>query len=64
MKTDNPRCIICHKEIIRYKPTRLYRFEYGNKPYKQYKAIEHWDFCNNCFKRFQLWLYKNNQKKD
>ena len=55
-------CCICHKEIIDYKPTRLYKFKYGAGNYNQYSEIEHWNFCKRCYKSFENWINKYKEK--
>ena len=53
-------CDICHC-IIDYKPTRLVKQRYGFNPEypSQYSMICNYNFCDNCYKKFQNWINKH-----
>jgi len=57
-------CSLCGKSIQRYKPTRLYKYEYQTSHYKQYSPTEHWNFCTLCYRKFEKWLEKNGVGND
>lgn len=56
----NNVCCICHKKVD-YKPIRLYKAEYGAGRFNAYYQIQHWNFCNNCYMKFNKWLIKHNK---
>ena len=53
-------CDICHVKVD-YKPTRLVKQRYGINPTypSQYAMICNYNFCDNCYKKFQRWINKN-----
>lgn len=58
-------CCICHKKV-NYKPTRLVKQRYGvntNYP-SQYSMICNYNFCDECFKKFQNWVNKHRRNDD
>ena len=55
-------CCICHK-ILDYKPHRLVYQEWEEKGYGLYKNQNNFDFCNNCFKTFIVWIEENKKVK-
>lgn len=56
------KCIICHIEL-QEKPIRLAKQLYGTGRYLQYNQVEHYDFCNKCFKKFENWINKHKEEK-
>lgn len=56
-------CCICHKILTEYKPIRLVRQKYGKGNYKQYANVCNYDFCINCYKRFNSWIMKNKREE-
>lgn len=63
-KTKVYECCICHKTLEDYKPIRLVKQKWrGREPrYNQYYNMENYDFCNECFKRFNNWINKHNKE--
>ena len=62
-KINNYKCCICRRTID-YKPMRLVKQEYGvDKRYpSQYTFIRNYNFCVNCYQKFDNWV--NRRKKD
>lgn len=56
------KCVICHK-ILKDKPIRLCKQIYNAGKYKQYSPVENFDFCIECFKKFEKWIFKNKENK-
>ena len=42
------KCCICHK-ILKEKPIRLVKQEYGIRRYNQYTNVKTYDFCTKCY---------------
>lgn len=56
-------CCICY-EKLNYKPTRLVKQEYGAGRYNQYYNLHNYDFCKKCYKKFDNWVKKHNNKME
>lgn len=57
------KCCICHKVLEEYKPIRLVKQRYFNdRAYGQYKNMANYDFCKECYKRFNAWIRKHNEE--
>ena len=53
-------CCICHKELINYKPIRLVKQVHDEKvPYGTYHNIKNYDFCKECYNKFNNWIIKH-----
>jgi len=55
------KCCICHKELEEYKPIRLVKQLYGIGTYKQYANVRHYDFCKECYRKFNNWIRKHKE---
>lgn len=56
------KCCICHDTIKRN--NRLVHQKYDNsETYAKFDNYKIYDFCDKCFKIFQLWIYKHNKKE-
>lgn len=53
-------CCICHK-VLKDKPIRLTKKEYGIGNYKQYSPVANYDFCDKCYKVFDNWITKHKE---
>lgn len=62
MPTKIYKCCICH-QALNYKPIRLVKQKYGIGKYKQYANEENYDFCKECYKKFNRWILKH-EKED
>lgn len=56
-------CCICHK-VLEDKPIRLTKEEYGAGKYNQYSPVANYDFCKECYKKFDNWIKKHKDKKE
>lgn len=58
------KCCICHKVLEEYKPIRLVKQKFYNPMgvYGQYKHICNYDFCIDCYKRFNAWIRKHSEE--
>lgn len=57
-------CCICHKELTNYKPIRLVKQVHDEKvPYGKYHNMKNYDFCKECYARFNHWIKKHNEGK-
>ena len=54
------KCCICHK-ILNKKPIRLVKQLHNGRIYKN---IFNYDFCNNCYLKFNYWVKKYEEVKD
>lgn len=58
------KCCICHNELD-YKPIRLVKQINDNKEtYSAYHNKANYDFCKECYKRFNNWLIKHKEVKE
>lgn len=56
-------CCICHTVLEDYKPIRLVKQKYDYKRgYGQYTNRANYDFCINCYKRFNSWIRKHTKE--
>ena len=53
-------CCICHKELEE-KPIRLTEQRYSIGNYKQYAPVKNYDFCKDCFRKFNAWIIKHKE---
>lgn len=53
-------CCICHKKL-KDKPIRLTKKEYGIGRYKQYSPVANYDFCKECYRKFNNWIVKHKE---
>ena len=51
------KCCICHKQLEEI-PIRLVKQKFDNtyKSYGRYKNIVNYDFCSDCYKKFNMWI--------
>lgn len=52
-------CCICHEVLKDYKPVRLVKQLYGASGYNQYGPVKNYDFCKNCYRKFESWVKKH-----
>lgn len=55
-------CCICHRILTKTKPVRLVKQVYGKGNYKQYGYVNNYDFCSDCYKKFDAWINKYNKE--
>lgn len=53
------RCCICKKTLTTIKPIRLVKQEYGVGKYNQYGTVDHFDFCERCYSKFENWIRRH-----
>ena len=53
-------CCICH-QVLDYKPIRLVKQKFieGRYAYGAYQNKHNYDFCDECYKKFNGWINKN-----
>ena len=57
-------CCICHKELINYKPIRLVKQVHDEKNlYGAYHNIKNYDFCKECYLKFNHWIKKHEKEQ-
>lgn len=56
-------CCICHK-ILEIKPIRLVKQIYGAGNYNQYYPVSNYDFCEDCYKKFNNWINKHRRENE
>ena len=56
------KCCICHGVLVDTKPIRLVKQIYGAGNYKQYTGVENFDFCIECYKKFENWIKKHKEE--
>lgn len=56
------KCCICHKVLEEYKPIRLVKQKCKMGLYENYKHICNYDFCIDCYKRFNAWIRKHSEE--
>lgn len=57
------KCCICHKILTEHKPIRLTKELYGLHSRGGHYPVEHYDFCNDCYKTFDAWIRKYKEVK-
>ena len=55
-------CCICHTILKDYKPIRLVKQKYEVRGYGQYRNKKNYDFCTECYKKFNGWIHKHNKE--
>ena len=56
------KCCICHKQLDE-KPIRLVKQKFDNSiGNRRYKNIANYDFCIDCYKKINRWIYKHKEK--
>ena len=53
-------CSICHKVIAPESAIRLNKQLYNRKKYKQFTTEVNYDFCSDCYNKFERWINKHN----
>lgn len=56
-------CCICHK-VLREKPIRLVKQEYGSGRYNQYAFVDKYDICKRCYQSFDKWINKHKEDQE
>ena len=57
-------CCICHTILEDYKPIRLVKQKYipNLRGYGGYQNKKNYDFCTDCYKKFNSWIRKHNKE--
>lgn len=55
-------CCICHRILTKSRPIRLVKQLYGKGNYKQYAYDSKYDFCTDCYRKFDAWIYKHSRE--
>lgn len=57
------KCSICHKILENKETIRLAKQLYGISYAGGHYTVEKYDFCKECYKKFNKWLIKHREEK-
>ena len=55
------KCCICHKILENKDTIRLAKQLYGLSYVGGHQTVKKYDFCRECYKRFEFWLKKHKE---
>lgn len=55
------KCCICHNVLDEYRPIRLVKQNWEFKGYGLYRNKANYDFCIDCYKKFNNWIKKHKE---
>ena len=64
MKEKIYKCCICHRRIKKEHTIRLVEQKYGAGKYTQFYQTTRYDFCKDCYSKFNKWILKHKKKEN
>ena len=54
------KCSICHKQLENKETIRLAKQLYGISYVGGHQTVSKYDFCKDCYRKFEVWIRKHN----